>query len=250
MILLTLLFYDAVRGQTMPRIETENGNLKFTAHNGKDIKFVTTSGSVFINDADFGNVQTQLDKHENQLSSVTSDHCAGSPCKNGGTCINGPSSFYCQCAPGWTGPSCVTDYDECRDTAISSLICQNGGSCTNVAPPRRFECNCSPEFYGQNCIDHFDDCKDQCENGYCIDGVRTRNNEKAFTCACYPGYELAEDKMSCVDTNECLVNPCYNDVKCENTPGSFYCHNCPTGMSGNGQFCDFDDQCALNNGGC
>ena len=62
--------------------------------------------------------------------------------------------------------------------------------------------------------------------------------------------DLSEDKKSCVDTNECLVNPCYNDVKCENTPGSFYCHNCPTGMSGNGQYCDYVDQCAVNNGGC
>ena len=132
MILLTLLFYDSAKGQTLPRIETENGNLKFTAHNGKDIKFVTTSGSVYINDADFGNIQTQLDAHESQLQAVTTDHCQGAPCKNQATCINGPDHFYCQCTPGWTGSTCTVDYDECRDTSISGVLCQNGASCTNV----------------------------------------------------------------------------------------------------------------------
>ena len=39
-ILLYLLIFQSPEfsGQTLPRIETENGNLKFTAHNGKNIR--------------------------------------------------------------------------------------------------------------------------------------------------------------------------------------------------------------------
>ena len=110
----------------------------------------------------------------------------------------------------------------------------NGGSCINVKPPSRFECNCAPEFFGPNCAERFNDCENECENGYCIDGIRSRSGEKAFSCGCYPGYELSEDKKKCLDKNECLDNPCYADVKCENTVGSFYCHSCPSGMSGKG----------------
>ena len=83
---LFLLFYFT-QAQTQPRIETQNGHLKFTgtkicnifgesivfgeliwifykAHNGKNIEFVSTGGSVFINGEDFGNFKTQLDSHE------------------------------------------------------------------------------------------------------------------------------------------------------------------------------------------
>ena len=37
------------------------------------------------------------------------DHCQNSPCKNDGTCYNGPKSFYCDCKLGWTGETCIID---------------------------------------------------------------------------------------------------------------------------------------------
>ena len=38
--------------------------------------------------------------------STDDDECAigsSSPCHHGGTCVNTPGSFVCQCAPGYTG---------------------------------------------------------------------------------------------------------------------------------------------------
>ena len=41
------------------------------------------------------------------------DECsAGSPCQNGGTCMNTFGSFTCSCTEGFTGPLCGMDTDE------------------------------------------------------------------------------------------------------------------------------------------
>ena len=94
---LFLLFYYeniSAQGLNQPKIQVDNGHLKFTgifnrmktrnfsklgfsirlkynifkiskAQNGKDIHFVTTSGSnVFINGDDFGGISTRVDDHE------------------------------------------------------------------------------------------------------------------------------------------------------------------------------------------
>ena len=34
------------------------------------------------------------------------DDCVNSPCQNGGSCIDGVSSFLCLCGPGFTGELC------------------------------------------------------------------------------------------------------------------------------------------------
>ncbi len=42
------------------------------------------------------------------------DECISDPCQNGGTCIDAANGFRCNCAPGYTGPSCQsgkTPYD-------------------------------------------------------------------------------------------------------------------------------------------
>ena len=42
------------------------------------------------------------------------DHCQElSPCRNGGSCVNTYSSFFCQCPDTWEGPTCERDVDEC-----------------------------------------------------------------------------------------------------------------------------------------
>ena len=45
------------------------------------------------------------------------DDCRNGPCLNGGTCVDGPSSFTCTCAPGFTGNTCAV-----RELNISSLL--------------------------------------------------------------------------------------------------------------------------------
>lgn len=42
--------------------------------------------------------------------------CASSPCKNGGTCIDGINSFQCFCPDGWEGSLC--DVGECACACV------------------------------------------------------------------------------------------------------------------------------------
>ena len=35
----------------------------------------------------------------------------------------------------------------------------------------------------------------------------------------------------------CVTDPCYPGVHCESIPGSFKCGPCPSGMEGNGSYC-------------
>lgn len=42
------------------------------------------------------------------LSSVPAEHaCLSNPCSNGGSCSETSQGYECQCAPGWSGPSCT-----------------------------------------------------------------------------------------------------------------------------------------------
>ena len=56
------------------------------------------------------------------------------------------------------------------------------------------------------------DCDHTCEN--------TRGS---FVCSCRPGYVLGEDKLSCIDINECEVENGGCSQKCTNSPGNFSC---------------------------
>lgn len=53
-----------------------------------------------------------LDKRNNQWTlimhlKIDIDECAiSSPCCNGGSCVNQPGSFACNCGTGWTGSAC------------------------------------------------------------------------------------------------------------------------------------------------
>jgi hypothetical protein len=63
------------------------------------------------------------------------DECLASPCQHGGTCVNSPGSYACQCLEGWTGTNCETsipvqllaagdigDCDEAAAAAATSLL--------------------------------------------------------------------------------------------------------------------------------
>ena len=41
------------------------------------------------------------------------NECELQPCGNGGTCVNTPGSYYCNCLPGYTGPDCGTGKLRC-----------------------------------------------------------------------------------------------------------------------------------------
>lgn len=49
------------------------------------------------------------------------------PCANGGHCVlNNITSYSCVCAPGWTGPTCLVNINECVRHR-----CQNGATCVD-----------------------------------------------------------------------------------------------------------------------
>ena len=70
--------------------------------------------------------------------------CASNPCQNGGICSEGFISFNCECLPGWTGPTCEENIDDCDPNP-----CQNGASCTDLL--NDYSCECTPFYTGQNC---------------------------------------------------------------------------------------------------
>ena len=120
-------------------------------------------------------------------------------------------------------------------------------------PPTRFECNCAAEYYGAHCENRYNDCAtNTCgDHGFCVDGVRTSVGQKKYECRCEKGYELSSGATpTCVDIDECKNNPCYANVACINYAGGFDCKGCPTGMTGNGKYCEDINECLINNGGC
>ncbi|XP_056411003.1 hepatocyte growth factor activator isoform X2 [Hyla sarda] len=118
------------------------------------------------------------------------DHCAGNPCKNGGTCTNVPffNSYYCMCPVEYSGHDCEIEkcfdkahyvhYDngeswtrihkgkveqctctdsqiEChtgeRYTACSVNPCLNGGACRLMIATNNPVCSCRGRFVGKYC---------------------------------------------------------------------------------------------------
>ena len=60
------------------------------------------------------------------LNDTTYVCCTGwrSPCEHGGTCVNTPGSYRCNCVTGFTGPRCEININECI-----SNPCVNDGTC-------------------------------------------------------------------------------------------------------------------------
>jgi len=53
------------------------------------------------------------------------DYCASSPCRNGAECRSLEDSYKCTCAPGFTGPNCADDIDECERNPCKHGTCKN-----------------------------------------------------------------------------------------------------------------------------
>ncbi len=62
------------------------------------------------------------------------------PCEHGGSCQNTEGSFSCNCAPGYTGPRCEQDINEC-----GSNPCQNDATCLDQIGG--YTCICMPGTY-------------------------------------------------------------------------------------------------------
>nr|XP_034961755.1 protein delta homolog 1 [Zootoca vivipara] len=105
----------------------------------------------------------------------------GSPCQNGGTCVdNGGFAPHasCLCLPGFTGIFCEIDTDDCE-----SNPCENGGTCTDIG--RGFRCICPSGYGGVLCSSPITICTSgPCKNG----GTCHQRPGGSFECICKPPF--------------------------------------------------------------
>jgi hypothetical protein len=147
--------------------------------------------------------------------------CASEPCQNGGTCLDGFSSFTCLCASGYSGLICETEINEC-----ASDPCQNGGTCIDGV--NSFTCNCLSNYFGSLC-ELFDACaSNPCQNG----GTCSNNPATAlFNCTCVSGFSgtLCQNNI-----DDCASNPCQHSESslCVDDVESYHCI-CGTNIIGN-----------------
>ncbi|NWI30366.1 DLK1 protein, partial [Sula dactylatra] len=101
----------------------------------------------------------------------------GSPCQNGGTCIddNGFAPHAsCLCPSGFAGNFCEIDRDDCE-----SNPCENGGTCTDIGVG--FSCFCPHGYTGKLCSSRVIFCASgPCENG----GTCSERPQGGFECIC------------------------------------------------------------------
>ncbi|XP_069078600.1 fibrillin-1 [Pleurodeles waltl] len=194
------------------------------------------------------------------------DECQNGPvCQRNADCLNTAGSYRCDCKPGYrfTSTGQCIDRNECQEIpnvcshgqCIDKVggyycVCHNGfktnedqtmcmdvnecerdpcgnGTCRNTIGS--YNCRCFDGFilsHNNDCID-LDECSTLngllCRNGRCI------NTVGSFACLCNEGYEVAPDGRTCVDINECLVEPgkCAPGT-CQNLDGTYRCI-CPPG---------------------
>jgi hypothetical protein len=134
----------------------------------------------------------------------------------------------------YDGDFCENDADGCEETA-----CFNDGECIDAqAPDTGGICPPCPGGYlgdGQDCTDI-----DECMNSTICSQVCI-NTVGSFECGCHPGYELANDKITCNDINECDRYLANCAQLCTNTEGSYNCL-CQHGLISinNGTTCQVD----------
>lgn len=126
-----------------------------------------------------------------------------SPCQNGAQCIPLQQGRYkCACEPGWTGPNCEQNVDDCAEEP-----CLVGAKCTDLI--NDFRCDCPSGFTGKRCHEKVDQCSgNPCgKNGLCVD------RSFDFECICKPGWrgERCNQTM-----DACSTNPCLNNGECIN----------------------------------
>ncbi|XP_072319417.1 slit homolog 1 protein-like [Eucyclogobius newberryi] len=116
------------------------------------------------------------------------DVCAPgrNPCLHLSTCINAPSAPSapsaprCVCVPGWVGPDCGIDNDECLNHR-----CQNGAQCEDKLDG--YSCLCPEGFSGELC--EVRSGPTPCGTVLCLNGASCVQLSRAPQCQCLAGFE-------------------------------------------------------------
>ncbi|GAA6219632.1 vitamin K-dependent protein S [Lates japonicus] len=148
-----------------------------------------------------------------------SNQCTPFPCYKEGSegCRDGQASFTCMCKPGWKGPRCEDDIDECTDAEFLAGCNQK---CHNL--PGSFHCTCEEGYFISdeiNCVD-INECL--LYPSICAEPAKCVNMPGIYECQCPLGFKYNFTSKTCDDVDECELNMC--DDTCINTVGSYACY--------------------------
>ncbi|CAC5412867.1 unnamed protein product [Mytilus coruscus] len=167
---------------------------------------------------------------------VSTDPCNPNPCKNYGLCVKKDYHYKCQCAVGWTGPTCLGLQPEEKNYCLPNP-CKNGGVCYQQFKKDGFaedgySCVCMGGHTGFNCDKSSNPCDpNPCNHG----GVCTQTGDGSYTCTCTTGYY----GKTCNDiANPCEPNPCKNGFCVGSADTGTYTCICTKGYYG--QLCEWN----------
>lgn len=155
---------------------------------------------------------------EGPLCSINKNECESNPCRNNGTCIDAIADFTCECKHGWKGKTCNLRHSHC-----DLNTCQNEGTCRDLG--ETFICNCKDGWEGQSC--HIP-TNPSCRSNPCRNGATCVNTGTSYSCMCREGFEGPQCQYN---IDDCKPNPCFNGGKCIDGVNWFLCE-CAAGFSG------------------
>ncbi|XP_077108284.1 matrilin-4 isoform X2 [Ranitomeya variabilis] len=191
------------------------------------------------------------------------------------TCVSIPSSYYCECKPGY---KLNADGKTC---SIIDLCAQGNHGCEQlcVSSPGSYSCACRAGYKLNNdkktcsaidlCSLGNHGCEHICVSSpgsyscACRTGYKLNNDKKtcsmvdlcaqgnhgceqlcvsslgSYSCACRTGFQLNNDKKTCTTTDMCNIVDHGCEFKCISTPGSYHCI-CPEGqeLQADGKTCN------------
>uniref|UniRef100_A0A8B9L892 Delta-like protein n=1 Tax=Astyanax mexicanus TaxID=7994 RepID=A0A8B9L892_ASTMX len=153
--------------------------------------------------------------------------CASSPCRHGGTCLDGIGSFKCLCPDGWEGALCEQEINECM-----SGPCMNGGQCVDQL--NDFYCRCTDNWKGKTCQSR----ESQCDPTTCANGGTCYDHGASYLCVCPSGWQGSTCNLATNST--CDSQPCANGGTCVGGVKSFTCM-CKDGWAGSDCTLNVDD---------
>ncbi|XP_078573326.1 uncharacterized protein LOC144860112 [Branchiostoma floridae x Branchiostoma japonicum] len=163
----------------------------------------------------------KLDKDHGKRHCRNIDECAIDNGNCTHLCVDTPGSFYCTCPQGMVLDkdmcTCL-DVDECTENLAR---CSVNAYCNNTSPG--YDCICNTGYSGDGimCGDINECLYQDTHNVRCKVGCL--NTIGSFVCTCSIGWQLANDSISCIDMDECLLGVDRCNHNCHNTPGSYTC---------------------------
>ena len=154
------------------------------------------------------------------------NECLNATCHNGGLCIDGINSYECECPWPYTGRYCHVQ-QSCR----TDNVCQNRGVCSERVSrffgQRVLTCQCQPGYAGVDCSLRVD----KCQSRPCLNGGECVTLVNDYRCVCARGFR----GKSCGQVDACAGGPCHNNATCIGLDGygqdSYLCQ-CGPGFTG------------------